>query len=98
MPRLHALELVPDEAGDDAVRRDWQVLRDLGLPSQLDHTGGSNSPHVTLVALPAIGDDLEGRAVDALEAACPPRSGSPDWRCSAARRSPSRGCSTFPSR
>ncbi len=71
MPRLHALELVPDEAGDDAVRRDWQVLRDLGLPSQLDHTGGGNSPHVTLVALPAIDDDLERRATHALEAVLP---------------------------
>jgi hypothetical protein len=71
MPRLHALELVPDEAGDDAVRRDWQVLRDLGLPSQLDHTGSSNSPHVTLVALPAIDDDLERRATHALEAVLP---------------------------
>ena len=37
MPRLHALELVPDDAGDAAVRRDWQALRDAGLPSQLDH-------------------------------------------------------------
>jgi hypothetical protein len=71
MPRLHALELVPDAAGDDAVRRDWQVLRDLGLPSQLDHTGGSNSPHVTLVALPAIDDDLERRAADRLELVLP---------------------------
>lgn len=66
MPRLHALELTPDAAGDDAVRRDWQVLHDLGLPSQLDHTGGTNAPHVTLVSLPAIDDDLERRAVDGL--------------------------------
>lgn len=71
MPRLHALELVPDDAGVAAVRRDWQVLRDLGLPSQLDHAGGTNTPHVTLVGLPAIGDDLERRAADALEAVLP---------------------------
>lgn len=62
MPRLHAIELVPDEAGDEAVRRDWLALRDAGLPSMLDHTAASNSPHVTLVALPAIGPELEERA------------------------------------
>jgi len=66
MPRLHALELVPDEAGDRAVRRDWQVLHDLGLPSQLDHTGPTNSPHVTVVALPAVDEALERRAGDLL--------------------------------
>lgn len=47
---LHALELLPDPAGDAAVRRDWQALRDAGLPSQLDHTGATNAPHLTLVA------------------------------------------------
>jgi len=52
MPRLHALELVPDDAGQDLVRRDWQALRDAGLPSQLDHTGLTNAPHVTVVAAP----------------------------------------------
>lgn len=64
MPRLHALELVPDAAGERAVRRDWQALRDAGLPSMLDHTGATNSPHVTLVALPEIGPELEARAAD----------------------------------
>ena len=54
MARLHALELVPDEAGRDAVRRDWQVLRDAGLPSQLDHRGPSNAPHVTVVSAPVL--------------------------------------------
>ena len=51
---LHALELLPDEIGDAAVRRDWQALRDAGLPSQLDHTGASNAPHLTLVAAPDV--------------------------------------------
>jgi hypothetical protein len=64
MPRLPALELVLDAAGDDVVRRDWQLLRDAGLPSQLDHTGGTNTPHVTIVALPAIDVALEERAVE----------------------------------
>ena len=54
MPRLHALELVPDEAGQDLVRRDWQALRDAGLPSQLDHRGATNTPHVTVVSAPVL--------------------------------------------
>lgn len=57
MPRLHALELVPDDAGVEAVRRDWQRLRDAGLPSQLDHPGRTNSPHLTVVSAPALPAD-----------------------------------------
>jgi hypothetical protein len=56
VPRLHALELVPDDAGQDAVRRDWQRLRDAGLPSQLDHDAPTNAPHVTVVSAPYLPD------------------------------------------
>jgi hypothetical protein len=52
--RLHALELLPDEAGQEAVRRDWRALREAGLPSQLDHPGATNAPHLTLVAAPSV--------------------------------------------
>lgn len=62
MPRLHAIELLPDDAGSDVVRRDWQALHDAGLPSQLDHRGTTNSPHVTVVAGPALTTDDEQRA------------------------------------
>lgn len=62
MPRLHALELLPDEAGCELVRRQWQALRDAGLPSQLDHRGATNSPHVTVLAAPAVGPDDEQHA------------------------------------
>ncbi|WP_157537614.1 2'-5' RNA ligase family protein [Nocardioides sp. Root190] len=54
MVRLHALELVPDEAGRSALLDDWQALRDAGLPSQLDHRGASNAPHVTVVSAPLL--------------------------------------------
>lgn len=54
MPRMHAIELLPDEAGAEVVRRDWQALRDAGLPSQLDHRGATNTPHVTVLAAPAL--------------------------------------------
>ena len=62
MPRRHAIELLPDDAGCDVVRRDWQALSDAGLPSQLDHRGATNSPHVTVVAAPALADDDDQRA------------------------------------
>ena len=62
MPRLHAIELLPDDAGSDVVRREWQALRDAGLPSQLDHRGTTNTPHVTVVAAPALATKDEQRA------------------------------------
>jgi len=64
MPRMHALELLPDDAGCDVVRGDWQALRDAGLPSQLDHRGATNSPHVTVLAAPALDGDDEQRATE----------------------------------
>src|SRR5689334_243297 len=64
MPRMHALELLPDDAGCDVARRDWQLLRDAGLPSQLDHRGATNSPHVTVLAAPALDPDDERRAAE----------------------------------
>jgi 2'-5' RNA ligase len=66
VPRLHALELLPDEAGCDVVRRDWQALRDAGLPSQLDHRGDTNSPHVTLASAPVIDAAARDLAADVL--------------------------------
>jgi hypothetical protein len=66
MPRLHALELLPDADGDEAVRLDWEALRDAELPSMLDHAGATNTPHVTVLALPDIGPALEVRACDLL--------------------------------
>lgn len=66
MPRMHALELLPDEAGCEVVRRDWQALRDAGLPSQLDHRGTTNSPHLTVLTAPGLGPDDERAAVDLL--------------------------------
>lgn len=64
MPRLHALELVPDEAGQDLVRRDWQALHDAGLPSQLDRRSPTNTPHVTVVSAP----ELPESAIDVARA------------------------------
>ena len=73
MPRLHAIELLPDQAGADAVRRGWQVLHDAGLPSMLEHTGASNTPHVTVIAVPAITADQERLAAELLSPFLPIR-------------------------
>lgn len=62
MPRLHAFELVPDEAGRETVLRDWRALREAGLPSQLDHRGVTNTPHLTVLAAPALPPDEEAAA------------------------------------
>lgn len=71
MPRLHALELVADAAGEAAIRADWQALRDAGLRSMLDHTGASNTPHVTVIALASITTTDEDRAVALLDGLLP---------------------------
>ncbi|WP_210438846.1 hypothetical protein [Nocardioides xinjiangensis] len=71
MPRMHALELLPDASGCEVVRRDWQALHDAGLPSQLDHRGATNSPHVTVAAAPALGPAEDRRAVRLLSPLLP---------------------------
>ncbi|MCW2834022.1 MAG: hypothetical protein JWN68_1975 [Nocardioides sp.] len=63
MPRLHAFELLPDDEGRDAVLRDWQALREAGLPSQLDHQGMTNTPHVTVLTAETLADDQDEHAV-----------------------------------
>ncbi|MHA7262780.1 2'-5' RNA ligase family protein [Arthrobacter sp. TMN-37] len=49
-----SVELLLDTASEEAVRRDWERLLELGLPSQARHTAASNRPHVTLAAAPVI--------------------------------------------
>jgi hypothetical protein len=73
MPRLHALELLPDAAGDDAVRRDWRSLREAGLPSQLDHPAATNTPHVTVLALPEMRPEREAFAAEVFGSLLPVR-------------------------
>ncbi len=67
----HSLELLPDDVGRAAVLADWRALRDAGLRSQSDHRGMTNTPHLTLVAAPAITPEVERRAVDELESLLP---------------------------
>lgn len=52
---LAALEAVLDPESDAAVRACWSALAEAGLPSQAQHRGETNAPHVTLVSAPVIG-------------------------------------------
>lgn len=52
---LAALEAVLDPESDAAVRACWTALDKAGLPSQAQHRGETNAPHVTLVSAPVIG-------------------------------------------
>jgi hypothetical protein len=96
MPRLHALELLPDAAGEAAVRRDWQALRDAGLPLMLDHTAASNTPHVTAVAVPAITPADEQLAAEVLGPLLPVAAGLSGPALLGGRRCAWRGWSTCP--
>ena len=58
----HSLELIPDEPGDLSLRRDWELLHRAGLPSQSDHRGATNAPHVTAISLPVIDEELRRSA------------------------------------
>jgi hypothetical protein len=70
---LHALELLPDQAGQHVIRRDWRVLSEAGLRSQLQHGGATNAPHLTLVAAAAIGQEVEALAVELISPLLPIR-------------------------
>ncbi len=45
---MHAVELLPDEPLDQAVRAAWQHLAAHGLPSLAAHPHPTNRPHLTL--------------------------------------------------
>ena len=71
MPRLHSLELLPDSPGTERVRREWEALREAGLPSQLDHRGSTNTPHLTVVEAPALEPEVEEEAARAFASLLP---------------------------
>ena len=71
MPRLHAIELLPDAGGEASLRADWTALREAGLPSMLDHRGSTNTPHLTVLSATSIGSSLEAEAADRFGALLP---------------------------
>ena len=45
---VQALELTFDRRADEAVRAQWDALKDAGLPSLARHTAPTKRPHVTI--------------------------------------------------
>lgn len=68
---LQSVEGVLDEATDAQVRREWALLADAGLPSQADHRGDSNAPHLTLSAAASVPEAVDAGLARALEGFAP---------------------------
>jgi 2'-5' RNA ligase len=49
-----SVELLLDDELDAAVRAQWATLAAAGLPSQAQHTGETNRPHITLTVAGAV--------------------------------------------
>lgn len=56
---VQSAELLLDPGLDAAVRREWAVLSDAGLPSQNRHLGESNRPHITVAVAASMPDALD---------------------------------------
>ena len=65
---MHSIELLLDPATDEAVRGEWALLAEAGLPSQARHTGASNAPHVTLLAAPGFDASHDDELAEAMSA------------------------------
>ncbi|WP_067655536.1 2'-5' RNA ligase family protein [Nocardia harenae] len=59
---VQSVELLLDAAAESAVRAQWAALAAAGLPSQAQHTGASNRPHITA----AVATELAPQAEAAL--------------------------------
>lgn len=68
---MHHVELLPDPSTDAAVRDQWRLLDEAGLPSQARHRSTSNRPHVTVTMTRAWPDPADLRAAVAPLAALP---------------------------
>lgn len=62
---VQSVELLLDVVADSLVRDQWAALSAAGLPSQADHAGASNAPHVTVGVADAIDDAAEARLTSA---------------------------------
>lgn len=62
---MQSVELLLDEAGDEAVRADWGMLDAAGLRTPARHRSPATRPHLTLAVVEAIPEQVE-RTVAAL--------------------------------
>lgn len=56
---VQSAELLLDDALTDAVRDEWRLLAEAGLPSQAGHRGATNAPHVTVGVVDEVDDAAE---------------------------------------
>jgi 2'-5' RNA ligase len=56
---VQSVELLLDPDAEALIRNQWARLAAAGLPSQAQHTGDSNAPHVTLAARASIDPAVE---------------------------------------
>jgi 2'-5' RNA ligase len=56
---VQSVELLLDQAGDAAVRADWDALTAAGLPSQGRHQSASSRPHITVAVADRFPDEVE---------------------------------------
>jgi len=55
MTTVVSLELTFDDEADALVRAEWDALHRADLPSQAQHTGASNRPHLTVLVRSSLG-------------------------------------------
>lgn len=65
---VQSVELLLDEAGDAAVRGQWERLAAAGLPSQARQRDASNRPHVTLAVRRRVHPEAEPALRSVVEA------------------------------
>jgi 2'-5' RNA ligase len=66
-----SVELLLDDELDAAVRGQWAALAAAGVPSQAQHTGETNRPHITLTVASSVLPYLETALKAALTGAMP---------------------------
>ncbi|MGB3186247.1 MAG: 2'-5' RNA ligase family protein [Ornithinimicrobium sp.] len=59
---MQSVELLLDPVGSDRVVAQWDALAAAGLPSQAQHLGPTNAPHITI----GLADTIDGEAEAAL--------------------------------
>jgi 2'-5' RNA ligase len=68
---VQSIEMLLDDELDERVRREWDYLAELGLPSQAKHRGASNRPHVTIGVAQSIPDEAERELIEVARGAHP---------------------------
>jgi 2'-5' RNA ligase len=68
---VQSVELLLEEAAEQAVLAQWERLREAGLASQARHRSPSNRPHLTLAAVPALDATAEERIAAHLRGCLP---------------------------